>query len=872
MTKQRQSDEYSVPLVDRGVRSGTALRIILLALVLVAAAVAFVVFKDQLDNETVLGGLGILAMVGIFFLVSSIIGFVEVMPQTQSDSLARSFLNSHPDGTLITDEKGRIIYANAAYGRLTGAAKATEVQSLETLLSRNRESNEALYRLANGLRDGKEGSEEFRLLKPLGPAEGNGNGAHWYRLKARVLPPEQGSGKALHIWQVTDITSERDDQERFFKELQNAIDYLDHAPAGFFSAGRKGEIFYLNATLAEWLGFDLTKFTPGSMTIGDLVAGEGLALIQSVQAEPGLKKTVSLDLDLRRANGQSLPVQIVHSVTSMRDGAPGESRTIVLTRQNGGDNDQSASVAAMRFSRFFNNTPMAIASVDGAGRILRTNAPFLKLFSDLVSRDDIERGAALETIVYEADRPRLEQALAAAKDRQGDIPPIDSRNPNDDTRHFRFYVNAVIDQTDEAPEEAAIVYAVEVTEQKALETQMAQTQKLNAVGTLAGGIAHDFNNVLTAILLSSDHLLLQARPSDASFADLMEIKRNANRAAVLVRQLLAFSRKQTMRPTILNLTDVIGDLRMLVDRLLSGTHVKLDVDYGRDLWPVKTDLSQFEQVLINLCVNARDAMPGGGTLTLRTRNLSATDVASFNYAYLPHEEMVLVEVSDTGTGIAPEIMDKIFEPFFTTKEVGKGTGLGLAMVYGIIKQSGGYIHPESEVGKGTTFRIFLPRHIVEIPTIIEGQVSESRDISAMDQSVAAIVPPPDEPADLTGKSAVVLLVEDEEAVRRGGKRMLETRGYTVYEAGSGVEALDIMDELDGQVDVVVSDVVMPEMDGPSLLRELRKKYPDMKFIFVSGYAEDAFARNLPADAKFGFLPKPFSLKQLAVVVRETLDR
>ncbi|CAN7301217.1 response regulator [Rhizobium rhizogenes] len=870
MTKQRQSDEYSVPLVDRGVRSGTVLRIILLALVLVAAAAAFVVFKDQLDNEAVLGGLGILAMVGIFFLVSSIIGFVEVMPQTQSDSLARSFLNSHPDGTLITDEKGRIVYANTAYGRLTGAAKATEVQSLETLLSRNRESNEALYRLANGLRDGKEGSEEFRLLKPLGAAEGSGNEGHWYRLKARVLPPEPGRGKALHIWQITDITSERDDQERFFKELQNAIDYLDHAPAGFFSAGRKGEIFYLNATLAEWLGFDLTKFTPGSMSVGDLVAGEGLTLIQSVQAEPGLKKTVTLDLDLRRANGQSLPVQIVHSVTSMRDGAPGESRTIVLTRQNGGDNDQSASVAAMRFSRFFNNTPMAIASVDGAGRILRTNAPFLKLFSDLVSRDDIERGAALETIVNESDRPRLEGALAAAKDRQGDIPPIDSRNPKDDTRHFRFYINAVIDQTDEAPEEAAIVYAVEVTEQKALETQMAQTQKMNAVGTLAGGIAHDFNNVLTAILLSSDHLLLQARPADASFADLMEIKRNANRAAVLVRQLLAFSRKQTMRPTILNLTDVIGDLRMLVERLLSGTHVKLDVDYGRDLWPVKTDLSQFEQVLINLCVNARDAMPGGGTLTLRTRNLPASDVAAFNYAYLPHEEMVLVEVNDTGTGIAPEIMDKIFEPFFTTKEVGKGTGLGLAMVYGIIKQSGGYIHPESEVGKGTTFRIFLPRHIVEMPALTEGQTLEGRDISAMDQSVAAVVPP-EEPADLTGKSAVVLLVEDEEAVRRGGKRMLETRGYTVYEAGSGVEALEIMEELDGQVDVVVSDVVMPEMDGPTLLGELRKKYPDMKFIFVSGYAEDAFARNLPADAKFGFLPKPFSLKQLAVVVRETLD-
>ncbi|MBB3399280.1 MULTISPECIES: PAS domain-containing sensor histidine kinase [unclassified Rhizobium] len=865
MTRPRQADDYSEPLLDRGGRTGTALRIILLALVLIGAAAAFVVFKSSLDNEMVLGVLGVLAMVGIFFLVSSVIGFIEVMPQRQSDSLARAFLNSHPDGSLITDEKGRIVYANAAYGELTSARKSTEVQTLEALLSRHRESNEALYRLSNGLREGREGSEEFRLLRSLGPST-NGAGAHWYRLKARALHSEEIGRKPLHIWQISDITSERDDQERFFKELQNAIDYLDHAPAGFFSAGRKGEIFYLNATLAEWLGIDLTKFVPGSVTIGDFVAGEGLALIQSVQADPGLKKTVTLDLDLKKMNGQSLPAQIVHSVTSMRDGAPGESRSIVLTRQKSGESDQSASAAAMRFTRFFNNTPMAIASVDGEGRILRTNAPFLKLFSGMVSRDDVENGALLEVIVQDSDKSKLQQALVAAKDRQGDIPPIDSRTPTDEARHFRFYVNAVIDQSDEAPEEAAIVYAVEVTEQKALEAQMAQTQKMNAVGTLAGGIAHDFNNVLTAILLSSDHLLLQARPADPGFADLMEIKRNANRAAVLVRQLLAFSRKQTMRPTVLNLTDVVGDLRMLVDRLLSGTNVKLDVEYGRDLWPVKTDLSQFEQVLINLCVNARDAMPQGGKLTLRTKNVTAEEIAAFNYSYMPHEDMVLIEVSDNGTGIAPEIMDKIFEPFFTTKEVGKGTGLGLAMVYGIVKQSGGYIQPESEVGKGTTFRVFLPRHIVEPAVAAEGD-AVTPAIGAPGEQAPA---PAQQAEDLTG-SAVILLVEDEEAVRRGGKRMLETRGYTVYEAGSGVEALDIMDELEGKVDIVVSDVVMPEMDGPSLLRELRKNYPDLKFIFVSGYAEDAFARNLPPDSKFGFLPKPFSLKQLAVVVKETLD-
>jgi Signal transduction histidine kinase len=865
MTKLQQGGNYEVPLVERSGRSGTVIRILLLAMVLIGASVAFVLFQGALDNEIVLGVLGILAMVGIFFLVSSVIGFVEVMPQSRSDSLARGFMANHPDGILVTDAKGRTVYANAAYGRLTGATTTSAVQPLEPLLARHRESSEALYRLVNGLREGREGHEEFRLPQPIGRAGGNGSGAHWYRLKARFLRDGEGKGSQYDIWQITDITSERDDQERFFRELQNAIDYLDHAPAGFFSAGRKGEIFYINATLAEWLGIDLTKFVPRSLTIADLVAGEGMALIHSVQAAPGLQRTETLDLDLRRTNGQSVPVRLLHSVTSMRDGAPGESRTIVLARQPGAEGDQSAS--AMRFTRFFNNTPMAIASVDGNGKILRINAPFLRLFAGVVSRDDVDAGAQLEAIVHEGARQQLMDALAAAKDKQGDIAPIDCRHPGDESRYVRFYVNAVIDESDEAPEEVAIVYAVETTEQKALETQMAQTQKMNAVGTLAGGIAHDFNNVLTAILLSSDHLLLQARPSDASFADLMEIKRNANRAAVLVRQLLAFSRKQTMRPAVLNLTDVVGDLRMLVDRLISGTNVKLEVDYGRDLWPVRTDLSQFEQVLINLCVNARDAMPDGGRILLKTRNVTAQETTNYPQADLPAEDFVMIEVSDTGTGIPPEIMDKIFEPFFTTKEVGKGTGLGLSMVYGIVKQSGGYIYPESELGKGTSFRIFLPRHIAEAQVPAAEAPAANNEASALETPAV----PTREPVDLTGNSAVVLLVEDEEAVRRGGKRMLETRGYTVHEAGSGIEALEIMDELEGKVDIVVSDVVMPEMDGPTLLGELRKNYPDLKFIFVSGYAEDAFARNLPEDAKFGFLPKPFSLKQLAVAVREMLD-
>lgn len=867
MTETTPAAGTPAPLVDRSAKPRSVSRLIFLALVMIGASFVFFLFKDQLNSDLMLGILGVLAVVGIFFLVSTVIGFVTIMPKATTDPLARAFIDTHPEGTLVTDDKDRVIYANQAYGQITGTTSASDVQSIEAILSRHRESAEAVYRLTNSMRNGQAGQEEFRMPHALNEApNGNGTG-HWYRLRGRPVSGGEGAG-LLMAWQLSDISQERTEQEMVFKELQNAINYLDHAPVGFFSAGRDGSIVYLNATLADWLGIDLTSFLPGKLMLRDLVAGAGMALVESVQAEPGLNSTAQLDLDLLKTNGQSFPVRLVHRVTATRDGSPGESRTIVIGRDEGGKDTNDAANAEMRFTRFFNNTPMAIASVDAKGRILRTNGPFLQMFSGLVSRDDMEQGALFETVLREEDRAGLAEALRQAADKQGDIAPIDSRRADSEERHFRFYVNAVIEHTEEAPEETAIIYAVETTEQKALEAQMAQTQKMNAVGTLAGGIAHDFNNVLTAILLSADHLLMSLRPSDSSFADLIEIKRNANRAAVLVRQLLAFSRKQTMRPTVLSMTDVIGDLRMLVDRL-TGTHVKLELEFGRDLWLVKTDLGQFEQVLINLAVNARDAMPEGGTITVRTRNVEADEVARLNNRGMEAGDFVLIEVADEGTGIAPEVLEKIFEPFFTTKDVGKGTGLGLSMVYGIVKQSGGYIYPESEVGKGTTFRIYLPRHVEDEA---EKATTEAEAAALVEAGAARQGKPANEgPEDLTGGSAVVLLVEDEEAVRRGGKRMLEARGYEVHEAGTGVEALEVLTELEGKVDIVVSDVVMPEMDGPTLLTELRKDYPDMKFIFVSGYAEDAFAKNLPADAKFGFLAKPFSLKQLATSVREMLD-
>lgn len=400
------------------------------------------------------------------------------------------------------------------------------------------------------------------------------------------------------------------------------------------------------------------------------------------------------------------------------------------------------------------------------------------------------------------------------------------------------------------------------SEETRLKRQVAQQTKMQAVGQLAGGVAHDFNNVLTAIIGHCDLMLMRHTPGDSDYDDIQQIKSNSNRAASLTRQLLAFSRQQTLRPQVLQLPDVVSEVSALLKRLL-GENMSLQVTHGRGLGPVRADPGQLEQVIVNLVVNARDAMLAtGGAVTIRTFAVPASEVRTIRAEIMPITDYTAFSVKDSGTGIPPEVLGKIFEPFFTTKEVGKGTGLGLSMVYGIIKQTGGFIFCDSEVGKGSVFRIFLPRHIAE--------VRKASEPGETPTAVATPAKPADAAKDLSG-SETVLLVEDEDAVRMGGVRALTSRGYTVHEASSGVEALEVFEALGGKVDIVVSDVVMPEMDGPTLLGELRKRQPDIKFVFVSGYAEDAFARNLPADAHFGFLPKPFSLKQLATIVKDVLE-
>ncbi len=401
--------------------------------------------------------------------------------------------------------------------------------------------------------------------------------------------------------------------------------------------------------------------------------------------------------------------------------------------------------------------------------------------------------------------------------------------------------------------EAAVLLSLkDNSEESRLKREVAQATKMQAVGQLAGGVAHDFNNILTAIIGHCDLMLMRHTPGDSDYDDITQIKGNSNRAAGLTRQLLAFSRQQTLRPQVLQLPDVIAEVSHLLQRLLGET-VTLSINHGRNLGAVRADPGQLEQVIVNLSVNARDAMlekgGTGGTLTLQTYSVSASDVRKLGAEMMPIADYTALRVSDTGTGIPPELLPKIFEPFFTTKEVGKGTGLGLSTVYGIVKQSGGFIFADSVPGKGTSFVIYLPVHAVEA-------------------ALPVVTVKAERPADLWG-TGTVLVVEDEDMVRNVAERALTRHGYTVLTAAHGEEALELLGP-DSTVDLLVSDVVMPTMDGPTLVRHARERFPDLPILFMSGYAEEQLRKSIDLD-RVHFLPKPFSVKQLAEAVRDVLS-
>jgi two-component system cell cycle sensor histidine kinase/response regulator CckA len=511
---------------------------------------------------------------------------------------------------------------------------------------------------------------------------------------------------------------------------------------------------------------------------------------------------------------------------------PGERHEIYLMPLSDRDLDQP--------SDDFESLPVALAKFTPDGHLRQANR---------LAREILDLTPATEPLIsdlFEGLGRSLSDWVAdiAASRRPAGAEVLRLRQAEED-RFYQLALRRIV----EGGRVRVLAIVTDATDLKKLEAQFHQSQKMQAVGELAGGIAHDFNNLLTAISGHCDLLLLRHDQDDPEYADLQQIHQNANRAAALVRQLLGFSRKQTLRPERVDLADVLSDLTHLLNRLV-GERVRLRVIHAPGLATIRADKRQLEQVLMNLVVNARDAMPKGGTIRLETMALTLPTAQERDRAFVPAGHYAVIRVADTGEGIEPENMKKIFEPFFTTKKTGEGTGLGLSMVYGIVKQSGGYIFCESTPGQGTLFELLFP--INETP--------------AEDQPK----PPVAKRILRSSGQGMVLLVEDEAPVRAFAARALRLRGFDVIEAGDGEDALRRLADPALHVDLFVTDVVMPGLDGPAWVRLAREVRPNVPVIFMSGYAEEGLAEGQARIDNAAFLPKPFSLNDLTLAVQMRL--
>ncbi len=638
---------------------------------------------------------------------------------------------------------------------------------------------------------------------------GNGLGVDQKWFLFSLYPFEKNSFVSI----LRDVTTHFESYYQLRQQFNQLQTFVDRAPFGIFYSSKQGIILGVNTTLCQWLEL------PRDEIIGRPVSD----LIKDAESYRGMVRVFN-------KAGPSFKALLFKPEEDTQT----KTRPSILCRL---DNVSGLTGAELIQESSYLDAAIPAVMVNQYGDITSCNPAFTTMLGELHPR------GKFQDLVISSHRADVTERLKKSFDQRTMITPFEVRFEGE-----RLQTTAYPSKTMAKGGTVEIMLQfIDISEQKRLQGQFIQSQKMQAVGQLAGGIAHDFNNLLTAMIGYCDLLLQRYLPNDPSYNDVVQIKQNANRAANLVRQLLAFSRQQTLQPKVVNITDNLGELSSLLRRLI-GAGIDLKMVHARDLWFVKADVGQLEQVIINLVVNARDAMKAGGILTLRTSNVHYPKQQRYGHDVIPKGDYISIEVIDTGTGIAPEHLDYIFEPFFSTKEVGEGTGLGLSTVYGIVKQTGGFVQVESTIVQGTTFKILLPRYVgsIEIET------------AKADHNIQ----------DLTGGGRI-LLVEDEDAVRMFSARALREKGYTVLEATNGEAALNMVKSGE-KFDVLITDVVMPKMDGPTLNKKVRDIYPDAKTIFISGYTEDTFRKNLDDDADIHFLPKPYTLKDLASKVKEVL--
>ncbi len=748
-------------------------------------------------------------------------------------ALLGSALEGLPSGQLVCDGAGRVVFVNGTFRSLTGWSEGeAPLHALERQFADDPDSAEAFRRLCERVKGGYAGSIELAVRQ-------QGRAAEWRRIQGQ---PIDGYAGAV-MWRVEDITVRRELEQVTRREQTQLVDFMDHAPVGFFSVDQNGRFQFVNATLAKWLGCAPEDLVEGGRRLHDVLAHPPADAAPYDLMEGGGVEQRG-EIAMRGLQGRRFQAYVAQSVVKGDDGRAVHTRSVVRDLTPEREWQEALRLSEQRFQRFFEDAPIGIALVDEGGRLAECNQAFLALIG---SEAGNVIGRAMADLIVPAERAMVSERLTAVQGGSDPAAPLEVRLTGGRDLVAQLYARRL---GGVGPEGGAglILHFIDMTERKGLEAQFAQSQKMQAVGQLAGGVAHDFNNLLTAMIGFCDLLLLRHKPGDQSFSDIMQIKQNANRAANLVRQLLAFSRQQTLQPRVLSVTDVLAELSNLMRRLI-GENIELKMLHGRDIGFVKVDQNQLEQVIINLVVNARDAMTGGGRLTIVTSNHVVEQAQRREHETIPPGEYVSIEVIDTGCGIPRENLQRIFEPFFTTKGVGSGTGLGLSTVYGIVRQTGGFVLVDSEKGEGTKFTILLPRHKGEARPD-QGEPRERRG------------------SDLTG-SGTIMLVEDEDAVRVFSARALRNKGYQVLEAKNGEAALQQIGTDGSRIDLLITDVVMPQMDGPTLARHVRQLRPEMRVIFISGYAEDRLGEIDGVEVAH-FLPKPFSLKQLASKVKEVM--
>jgi len=792
----------------------------------------------------VIGGLLALALLGMSTAVWWQIKHSH--DDAAEEILLREAFHSMLTPQLITDQSGEIVLASRAFRGWIDLGTQPVMQALASRFGGTTEGDQKFQQVLDNLKKGQSVISDMPVMRGNRIIE-------WRRVIAR---PIDGYNRYCH-WRFEDI-SERRRMERAMRDEQNKlIDFMAHAPVGIYSVDQHGRFRFVNETLAGWLQVTPDDLVKGDVRIHDIL-NEAPSGVSAYALAIGPQGELRGEVVLRRRDGTMFPVAIAQTVVVCEDGKAIRTRSVVRDLSPEREWQMALSLSEYRFQRLFAEAPIGILLLDSKFMVMECNQAF-QLIARRKREDVISK--PIVDLIASKDRKDAMDELTHVLEGVDLVKPLEVLVQAD--RDIIVHVFAkrfgAVSESEGENGGGLMLYFIDVTEQKRLEVQFAQSQKMQAIGQLAGGVAHDFNNLLTAMIGFCDLLLQRHKPGDQSFSDIMQIKQNGNRAANLVRQLLAFSRQQTLQPKIINIVDVVSELTNLLRRLI-GAQIRLDMIHGRDIGLVKVDQGQLEQVIINLVVNARDAMTDGGSVTIKTSNHTQKEAKLCGQDEMPPGRYVAIQVTDTGTGIERETLQRIFEPFFSTKEVGSGTGLGLSTVYGVVRQTGGFIQVDSVVGRGTTFTVYLP----VMSDSERLQVVAANEAAAAEESADEKLSP-----DLTG-AGTILLVEDEDAVRVFSTRALKNKGYNVYEARSGEEALEVLEKHGDEIDLTVTDVVMPQMDGPTLYKHMQARWPRMKVVFVSGYTEDRLREQFKSGEVIHFLGKPFSLKQLASKVKDLL--